>query len=146
MVDNWLPGFDIETQIKTLPEKKVEEHLEQIINDIGNRKHYLSKSSIPVRALSSVIGRMLKFDTLSQGFIVNEKCNQCGICSQLCPAKNIEINDKVNFYNHCEGCLACTHHCPQNAIRLKNEKSSKRWRNPDVSLKEIIDANNRGNI
>jgi hypothetical protein len=27
---------------------------------------------------------------------------------------------------------------------VKGEKSAKRWRNPEVSLKEIIDANNRG--
>jgi len=31
----------------------------------------------------------------------------------------------------------------QNAIHLKNERSAKRWINPEVSLNEIIEANNR---
>jgi hypothetical protein len=40
--------------------------------------------------------------------------------------------------------MACLHLCPQNALHLRRERSNKRWRNPDVSLQEIIMANNRG--
>jgi MinD superfamily P-loop ATPase len=53
------------------------------------------------------------------------------------------VEDSVSFQNQCEGCLACLHLCPQNALHLKNEKSEKRWRNPDVTLEEIISANSR---
>jgi MinD superfamily P-loop ATPase len=76
--------------------------------------------------------------------IINEQCNKCGICAQVCPAKNITVAGKVDFRDQCEGCSACLHLCPKNALHLKNEKSNKRWRHPDVSLKELIEANDRG--
>jgi ferredoxin len=78
-----------------------------------------------------------------QKYIVNDECNSCGVCAKVCPSKNIALGEKVCFDEHCEGCLACVHLCPQNALHLKNEKSDKRWRNPSVSLNEIIEANNR---
>ena len=44
--------------------------------------------------------------------------------------------------NNCQMCLACTNNCPQNAIRVKKEKSKARFKNQNVTLKEIINANN----
>jgi MinD superfamily P-loop ATPase containing an inserted ferredoxin domain len=96
-----------------------------------------------MRALASILKATTKTDNNAQGYIVNEKCNKCGTCAKVCPAKNIAVTDKVSFSDHCEACLACAHLCPQNAIHLKNEKSDKRWRNPEVSISEIITANSR---
>jgi Fe-S-cluster-containing hydrogenase component 2 len=59
----------------------------------------------------------------------------------VCPAGNITVTDKVVYGDNCYNCLACVHACPQTAINVKLEKSTDRWRNPQVSLKEIIDAN-----
>jgi len=57
--------------------------------------------------------------------------------------KITDVGVSVSFGEKCEGCFACTHLCPQNAIHLKGQRSGKRWRNPDVSLSEIIQSNNR---
>lgn len=143
MVDNFLPTFEIEKQIAKLPEKKTEENTARIIEDIRNRKHNRAKGSFPLRIFTAVISGAIKYENYAQGYIVNNQCNKCAICSQVCPTKNISISDKAHFSNHCAACLACVHHCPQNAIHLKNEKSNARWRNPEVSLQEIISANNR---
>ena len=86
--------------------------------------------------------KLVKKDTQAQKYIVNDSCTRCGICAKVCPSGNISVNDKVNFADKCEWCLGCVHLCPQNAIHLKNEKSPDRWRNPDVSLADIIEANN----
>lgn len=53
---------------------------------------------------------------------------------------NVDI--KPVYKGNCEQCLACLNHCPQNAIRLKQEKSKARFINQNVKLKEIIEANN----
>ena len=53
----------------------------------------------------------------------------------------IMITDRVAFGDERYSCFACLHACPKNAIHVKGERSSKRWRNPDVTLKELIDAN-----
>jgi len=48
-----------------------------------------------------------------------KKCTLCGRCAQMCPTKNIRIeNDKVMFDGHCALCMRCTMFCPQDAIRF----------------------------
>lgn len=145
MVDNFLPVFEMDTEIAKLPGKNVEKTTEQITDNIKNRRTQKAKAGLPMRALAAVLNAVTKTDKNAQSYIVNDKCNQCGICAKVCPAKNITVTDKVLFSDHCEACLACAHLCPQNAIHLKNEKSDKRWMNPAVSLHELITANNQTN-
>ena len=144
MVDNFLPIFEMGTQIEKLPGKKVEEKTARIVDDINKRRHMQAKASPVIRAITSLVCKMMKSPgKKAQKYIVNSRCNKCGICAKVCPAKNITVADKVNFDSQCEWCMGCLHHCPQNALHLKNEKSNKRWRNPEVALNEIIAANNR---
>ena len=144
MIDNFLPIFEMDAQIKKLPGKKVEEKMAKIVNDINKRRHKQAKASPVTRVITGMVSNMMNSPGKNaQKYIVNTQCNKCGICAKACPAKNITVTDKVHFADKCEYCMACLHLCPQNALHLKNEKSGKRWRNPEVSLSEIIEANNR---
>ncbi|MDR2939245.1 MAG: 4Fe-4S dicluster domain-containing protein [Clostridiales bacterium] len=143
MLDNYLPVFEIEAEIQKMPKKRVEEKTAKIAADIKNRIKLQAKASILMRALASILKVFTSALEGAKGYIVNSGCTKCGTCEKVCPAKNIEVKGKVHFGGHCEACLACVHLCPKNAIHLKNEKSGKRWRNPDVSLSELIKANNR---
>lgn len=49
-------------------------------------------------------------------------CTQCGICENHCNFDAIG-NNQVNIYK-CEGCGACTIVCPENAVKLTDEKSA----------------------
>jgi len=146
MVDNYLPMFDIDKEIKKLPQKHTEETISRIVDDINNRRLKQATAASGWKFLTSALGaidNLLSNGRQARNFIVTDSCTRCGICSQVCPAKNITVTDKVSFAEQCEECLACAHLCPQNSIHLKKERSSKRWLNPAVSLKEIIAANNR---
>jgi ferredoxin len=143
MVDNFLPVFEIDAQITKLPKKRTEEMTANIVEDIQNRKQLPARAGLGLRALAFMLKALGSTDKNAQSYMVNDRCVKCGVCAKVCPVKNIEVTDKVCFGIHCEACLACVHLCPQNAIHLKNEKSDKRWRNPEVSLAEIINANNR---
>ena len=78
---------------------------------------------------------------------VLENCIGCGICEKVCPVDNFYIENKraMRRKDTCEFCLACIHNCPQKAIGLsmadKNPKA--RYRNPNISLLEIIEANEK---
>lgn len=144
MVDNFLPVFAIEDEIRKLPEKKTEEMLAQIIADIESRKESIPTVSAEAKAMAAMAKTFLQEKVKaysSQGFMINQKCTLCGICASVCPAANVSVTDKVEFSDKCESCYACIHACPQNAIHLEKEKSVKRFRHPDVSLDEIIAAN-----
>jgi ferredoxin/flavodoxin len=146
MVDNYLPNFDVDDQIAKLPKKNPDVELDRIISDINAHRSLRSVAALGARAITAVIqsgGKPFMTGKQGQNYIVDEKCVTCGICAKVCPAANISVTDNVLFAEKCEGCLGCVHLCPNNAIHLKNERSDKRWRHPDVSLAEIIKSNDR---
>jgi ferredoxin len=146
MLDNCLPQFDMEEQAAKLPGKNVDQQIAQITKNIKSRKLNNVKVSVFNKAFSAFISNLLAYDKFKKSplkYIISDQCNKCGVCVKVCPVKNITVTDKVHFNNSCESCQACVHQCPQNALHVKNERSNKRWRNPEVSLQEIITANNR---
>lgn len=146
MVDNYLPGFEMQEQINTLPTKNVENQITKIQEEIRLHKERIVTVTPAVKAKMAMYkkllaDRILKKNT-AQYYIVNDKCLHCGVCAKVCPANNIIVTDKkVIFSSQCEVCYACLHNCPHNAIHMKQEKSSIRFRNDQVSLKDIINAN-----
>jgi len=143
MLDNYLPVFDMSKQEKNLPKKKVTESIKKIVSDIHNRKHMNTKANVLKKAMTRIFVGMFKPEKNALKYSISESCTKCGICAQVCPAKNISVTDKVKFNEHCEGCMACLHLCPKNALRPKKQKNDVRWRNPETSLAEIIESNNR---
>lgn len=143
MLDNYLPVFEVEAQIQKMPQKRVEEMTAGIVSDIHGRKKLQAGASIGAKLMTSAVKIIPPMDKNALGYIVDSKCTQCGTCAKVCPAKNVTVAEKVRFGERCEGCLACVHLCPKNALHLKNEKSEKRWRHPSVSVAELVSANNR---
>ncbi|MCL2827832.1 MAG: EFR1 family ferrodoxin [Oscillospiraceae bacterium] len=148
MVDNYLPGYEVERQLKMKQDVDIEQAINQVIQDIDSRKNVLLYKG----ALAKVISSGLSAASVSplgkrtmngsaKKFSITSDCNSCGVCGKVCPMGNIVVEDQPNYSNNCEFCLACTHLCPQNAIRLKGEKSTARFRNRHVGLNEIIAAN-----
>lgn len=84
-----------------------------------------------------------KFDLLirlmDKGFYSNEKCNGCGICSKVCPVRNINIsNNKPIWQNHCENCLACYNWCPNKAILGGITSKGYYYKHPDIKISEMM--------
>ena len=147
MVDNYLDIFEVEKELSKVPSKEIDKNLKKIILDIENGKKYIKKTSIIRKGFTVILkpsAKIIDNGLASKDFVINNKCESCGTCAKVCPTKNILVEDgKPLFGKKCIKCYACIHACPKNAMHLKSEKSSKRYRNPNVSLKEIIDANNQ---
>ncbi|MBR4468229.1 MAG: EFR1 family ferrodoxin [Bacteroidales bacterium] len=57
---------------------------------------------------------------------VTEACVHCGKCAEVCPLKNITMEDGHPKWNgHCTMCMGCYHHCPVNAIQYSKATEGK---------------------
>lgn len=148
MVDNWLPSFDMEEQM--LIDKKVEEHLSEIKEDIQNRKRMIAKvTDTDKEAHQQFLTNREKLpkDIWQHLIRISDDCIGCTLCTQVCPSASLHMESGRAVYipGKCQSCLACVHHCPRKAIRLNlpEKNPNSRYRNEHISLKEIIEANNQ---
>lgn len=147
MVDNFLPRFDMNEEIKI--DKHEDEQLSQIKADLIMHKKWHAPVSDEDREFrNSVVkqyGEMLPVNT-QDILLVTEACVGCGLCSRVCPRDNFKIeNGRAINTGDCEYCLACAHACPQKAIVIKDGETNRdaRYRHKEISLAEIIEANNQ---
>lgn len=146
MVDNYIPYFDMQEQIDTLPQKDVDGQVARVVRDIAERR--LRQVTVTQENLDEMhrwtrehAAGILRKDT-ALSYTVNDDCIRCGICAQVCPADNIAVTeDGVRFFDRCEVCYACLHNCPQTAIHMPVEASTVRFRNEHVTVADIIRAN-----
>lgn len=150
MVDNFLPAFDMEEQIESEPEKKVEEHLCAIRQDIMVRKKWIQPVTEEDRAWHQKYlehQASVPADQWSHIYDVTDDCISCGICTRVCPSDCIRLEGQraVHTMDNCQMCMACIHHCPQNAIRLTipEKNPAARYHNRHIRLTEIVKANDQ---
>lgn len=160
MVDNWLPNFDMNEQMKI--DKHIPENLAKITSDLSNRRRWHEpvtqeereqhEGFMSLSGLDPEVGFLMKAD---RSFRVTDDCIHCGICTYVCPRGNYELTGQgVKMQGDCEFCFACIQNCPQWAIQFKknedgtwpdgSEKNpNARYRNENVSLMELKLANNQ---
>lgn len=160
MVDNWLPNFDMNEQMKI--DKHIPENLAKITSDLSNRRRWHEpvtqeereqhEGFMSLSGLDSEVGFLMKAD---RSFRVTDDCIHCGICTYVCPRGNYQLTGQgVKMQGDCEFCFACIQNCPQRAIQFKknedgtwpdgSEKNpNARYRNENVSLMELKLANNQ---
>ena len=144
MVDNYLPVFDMNEQIKI--DKKTDENMAGIIGDISGHKDFIAPSEMGRFTKEMLQGMQdIHFSQKSEQLIKldADKCIQCTTCTEVCPRGNFSLAaGGLQISGKCEFCLACVQNCPQHALSLERERNKEaRYRHPDISLNEIKRAN-----
>lgn len=147
MVDNYVPGFDMSKEIAI--DKKIGDQLTVLKQDLEDRRVWYKVPDAQAHASydrSLNGGYQTKVRDDSRSFALNaDVCIGCGICTKVCPIGNMKLEEKkaVRVQEICEVCLACLHHCPKKAITMigRDVNPSARYRHPEITLKDIIDAN-----
>ena len=148
MVDNFLPAFDMDKEVKA--EKHVDENLAKIKADIESCKEGIAEVKEEEREIHKIFRENVSKRPRQSGpmYKITEECIGCGICEKICPKGcfTVENQKSIQTPEGCIMCMACIHACPMKAIRLNmpevNPKA--RYRNENITLCEIIDANNQG--
>ena len=158
MVDNWLPNFDMNEQIKI--DKHIPENLRQITEDLSQRRHWHEPVSEEERQMHagfmarSGLDPEVGFLKKSENYVVVTKnCIDCGACTDVCPRGNYEFTSNgIKMQGDCDFCFACIQNCPQKAIQFKKNDEdpllangernpNARYRNEYISLVDIKRAN-----
>jgi ferredoxin len=119
------------------------EKISEIGTYIAERKEGLAdKGPLWQRILFTAIYKLSfrQVAKMDKDFWCDDKCNACGICVRICPAKNIELQEGKPLWRHyCEQCLACIQWCPQESIQYgKKTPAYERYHHPEVQLKDMI--------
>lgn len=142
MVDNYLPIFEINKELKKKSFDKINSDIMQIKDDIYNQKKSKIKFGADEKIISKFGTIMSHIILVPKHFYINDNCDHCHLCEQLCPVNNITITKlDVKINDNCEECFRCIHICPSNAIHIKHERSNIRFINPNVTIKELKNSN-----
>ncbi|CAK7021305.1 MAG: hypothetical protein PARBA_00890 [Parabacteroides sp.] len=160
MVDNWLPNFDMNEQMKI--DKRIPVNLQKITADINGGRHWHEPVTEEERqqhqgfmqrsGLDPEVGFLIKSE---KSFTVTDACIDCGICTYVCPRGNYELTSRgAKMSGDCEFCFACIQNCPQKAIQFRKSEDGSfpdgteknpdaRYRNEHISLMDLKLANNQ---
>ena len=160
MVDNWLPNFDMNEQIKM--DKHIPENLQKITADVNGRRHWHEPVTEEERQMHQGFMQWTKLDPevgflmkSEKSFTVTDACINCGICTYVCPRGNYELTSRgVKMSGDCEFCFACIQNYPQRAIQFRKSEDGSfpngtevnpnaRYRNEHISLMDLKLANNQ---
>lgn len=116
-----MPGFKLDPVEKA--RKKIEEADATLTRNIPRLAGKERFSEMIVGSFPWLKSRVInpsfnKYATDDRKYRCTEKCIGCGQCVEVCPLKNISLEDGHPKWNgHCTMCMACYHHCPVNAIQ-----------------------------
>ncbi|MBN2402853.1 MAG: EFR1 family ferrodoxin [Spirochaetes bacterium] len=149
-------GFDIVLPSNYIPwgGPGPAEHLQKLYNEAGKKIEaaakyiagketgHIEKGSLWQRIVFTALYKMTynMIPKMDRNFRVDDKCNGCGTCADVCPVGNILLDSKKPAWQHrCEQCLACIQWCPQEAIQYgKKTPAYERYHHPEIKLKDMM--------
>ena len=145
MADNRLQRFDMAQELKENDPAKIDAAIAAIVKDVDARKQFVITPDGEAPA-HRPHAREHNFVSADEMFEITDACIGCAICDRVCPRGCYTIEgDHAKAQGMCEQCLACAQACPQLAIApTEGDANPKaRYRNPNVSLRELERANSQ---
>ena len=146
MPDSWLPLCDMAKEKQRFKDDELAWGIEALAADVRARRSNTGGHAL-LAFLRPVVVNLYaskQIQGFTQRFSIDGSCNGCGTCAQVCSAQSIELLEGGPVHGGaCNACLACIHHCPKGAIHMQKEKTPERYRNPTVSVNDIISASRK---
>lgn len=132
-------------------DKQVEKHLNEIKARLQAKSQGIQKTSLAEKAAHNMYLKMVKNapETVWAAFRVTDECVGCGICTRVCPAGCVHLENQyaVHEPEGCQACYACVHACPKKAVQFALPQPEKnpaaRYRNEHVTLCELVKSNDQ---
>jgi len=96
--------------------------------------HILTNTRKVVDFGGKIVGSLMRAAEggMKKKFRADENCISCRLCINICPVKNIHMeNDKIKFEGKCILCMRCIHQCPVESIQIGKKTVNKfRYKGP----------------
>jgi flavodoxin/NAD-dependent dihydropyrimidine dehydrogenase PreA subunit len=139
-VDNYVPMSKMISEAEIVERlNKAETDIDEIIKLIEKKAagDFNNVKGVFPRLVTSMFYPVFKTSMKTIKFTVNNDCNNCELCTKVCPRNIIRMVDGKPVWEkpQCEVCLACLHRCPKSAINYgKKTAKNGRFLNNRVSL------------
>jgi ferredoxin len=140
-VQNYVPGFTIPgegrlNELQTGADSQVDAIIEKVKRKSqGEKEHWRFRPGVR----SYYQGSKVNLHKKDKRFSVREGCTSCGVCSRVCPVKNIEMREGKPAWKHrCEQCFGCLHWCPEGVIEWAGVTAGRgRYRHSSVTVTDM---------
>ena len=108
--------------------KRANAVIDKVCKDIENEKSFKRGFNVFSRVLGLSQGAFEnQMNKRGKAVRINADCNVCGLCTDICPMKNLSLsNEKIKHNNNCTICYRCVNQCPMKAITTFFHKKPKK--------------------
>jgi ferredoxin len=143
MPNNYIIGYNTtsENRQKELFEKAFEQA--GAISEMVKNKEFNLDLNILEKNLNRDEKFNIKFREIvnesDKSFYIDNNCNSCSICEEICPVNNIIlIEGKPQWQHKCQQCIACINYCPEKSIQFGTHTlKTQRYHHPEITLQDI---------
>ncbi|MFO8184153.1 MAG: EFR1 family ferrodoxin [Candidatus Aegiribacteria sp.] len=145
MVENYppmggAPGSEKQAAVLEAAEKELDAIVEKVAE---GWRGSCGRNNLFFSLLGRVVHPLFSRNVSKQAgrFRADDRCTSCGLCVQVCPVRNIELDDEGRpiWGNRCQQCFACFHWCPEEAVQFgRRTEKQPRYHHPEVSLKDML--------
>ena len=134
------PGVELALRIMDRAQIAAEEFIDSLVAGTFRQKKWFLIDYPIWKPIYLFFRLALKLGVVSRLFTVDNRCNGCRICEQVCPVGNIKIvNDRPVWGSICELCFRCINLCPSGAINYTClTKTRRRYCEPHLELVEVL--------
>lgn len=121
---------------------KTERKLRKIAREIAcfTKREYPCENKFIKRKRERVMTPYIELQKYADNpFTISEECISCGLCSKVCPCKNIKLTDGTpTFLHHCANCMACVVSCSKRAIGYEITKGDRKLLDASGSKTSLV--------
>lgn len=93
----------------------------EVVGELSRLRRFKKPPAVVPRYFGPLAGWISNF-FVGEPRLIQERCNKCGQCAEICPVETIEMGDYPVFNREkCIYCYCCQEICPEGALEIRTK-------------------------